>query len=148
MDALDTQIISLLQADGRASNAGIAREVGVSEGTVRRRLKQLIQEEFIRVVALLDPAKMGFASEALVAVQVDPDKVDEVAEELAALDEINWVAETTGSFDVFAWATLESAATLGVFLRTKVGVIPGVRRSETFVNLAVKKRWHGAPVST
>ena len=77
-----------------------------------------------------------------------PDKVDEVAEALAALDEINWVAETTGSFDVFAWATLESAATLGVFLRTKVGVIPGVRRSETFVNLAVKKRWHGAPVST
>ncbi len=148
MDELDTKIISLLQEDGRASNAGIAREVGVSEGTVRRRLKQLIQEEFIRVVALLDPGKMGYASEALVGVRVDPDKIDQVAERLAALEEVNWVAETTGSFDIFAWATLESSATLSIFLRTKVGTIPGVRRTETFVNLVVKKRWYGAAVQS
>ena len=148
MDELDTKIISLLQDDGRASNAGIAREVGVSEGTVRRRLKQLIQEEFIRVVALLDPGKMGYASEALVGVRVDPDKIDQVAERLAALEEVNWVAETTGSFDIFAWATLESSATLSIFLRTKVGTIPGVRRTETFVNLVVKKRWYGAAVQS
>ena len=143
MDDLDRKIIELLQVNGRASNASIARDVGVSEGTVRRRLKQLIQEEFIRVVALLDPGKMGYASEALVGVQVDPDKIDQVAERLAALEEVNWVAETTGSFDIFAWATLESSATLGIFLRTKVGTIPGVRRTETFVSLAVKKRWYG-----
>ena len=146
MDELDTKIISLLQQDGRASNAGIAREVGVSEGTVRRRLKQLIQEEFIRVVALLDPGKMGYASEALVGVRVDPHKIDQVAERLAALEEVNWVAETTGSFDIFAWATLESSSTLGIFLRTKVGTIPGVRRTETFVNLMVKKRWYSVAV--
>ena len=148
MDDLDTKIISLLQEDGRASNAGIAREVGVSEGTVRRRLKQLIQEEFIRVVALLDPGKMGYASEALVGVRVDPDKIDQVAERLAALEEVNWVAETTGSFDIFAWATLESSTTLGIFLRTKIGTIPGIRRTETFVNLAVKKRWYGGAVQS
>ena len=143
MDELDMKIVEILQEDGRASNAGIARRVGVSEGTVRRRLKQLIQEEFIRVVALLDPGKMGYASEALVGVRVDPDKIDQVAERLAALEEVNWVAETTGSFDIFAWATLESSSTLGIFLRTKVGTIPGVRRTETFVNLSVKKRWYG-----
>ena len=40
MDELDTKIIAMLQEDGRASNAGIARRVGVSEGTVRRRLKR------------------------------------------------------------------------------------------------------------
>ena len=45
MDELDRRIISLLQLDGRASNAKIAREVGVSEGTVRRRLRRLIQED-------------------------------------------------------------------------------------------------------
>ena len=143
MDELDTQIIKILQKDGRSSNAGIAREVGVSEGTVRRRLKRLIQEEYIQVLALPDPAKMGNNSEALVGVQVDPDKVDQVAEDLASLDEINWVAVTTGSFDIFAWTTLPSAEALGIFLRTKVGVIPGVRRTETFVNLASKRRSYG-----
>ena len=143
MDELDTQIIKILQKDGRSSNAGIAREVGVSEGTVRRRLKRLIREEYIQVLALPDPAKMGNNSEALVGVQVDPDKVDQVAEDLASLDEINWVAVTTGSFDIFAWTTLPSAEALGIFLRTKVGVIPGVRRTETFVNLASKRRSYG-----
>jgi Lrp/AsnC family transcriptional regulator for asnA, asnC and gidA len=139
MDKLDSKIIQILQEDGRASNAGIARKVGVSEGTVRRRLKRLIQEEFIKVVALPDAAKLGFDSQALVGVQVDPDKIDQVADALAGLSEINWVAITTGSFDVFAWATLQSAEALGIFLRTKIGTIQGVRRTETFVNLDRKR---------
>ena len=136
MDVLDTKIIGILQKDGRASNAGIARKVGVSEGTVRRRLKRLVQEEYVRVVAIPDPSKMGYDSEALIGVQVDPDKVDQVSEGLTALDEVSWVTVTTGSYDIFAWATLQSAEALGIFLRTKVGTIPGVRRTETFVNLS------------
>ena len=146
MDELDTKIIAMLQEDGRASNAGIARRAGVSEGTVRRRLKRLIQDEYIRVVALLDPGKMGYASEALIGVQVDPDKVEQVSDDLSALDEINWVSITTGAYDIFAWATLDSSEALGIFLRTKVGTIQGVRRSETFVNLMVKKRWYSVAV--
>ena len=144
MDELDLKIIALLQEEGRASNAGIARKVGVSEGTVRRRLKRLIQEKYIQVVALLDAGKMGYASEALIGVQVDPDKTDEVADSLAQLEEIKWVTLTTGSFDIFGWATLESSESLGIFLRTKVGTIPGVRRTETFVNL--KKRGYGVTI--
>jgi len=146
MDELDSKIIALLQDDGRASNAGIARKVGVSEGTVRRRLKRLIQEKFISVVALLDPGKMGYASEALIGVQVDPDKIDRVADDLAGLEEISWVAVTTGSFDIFCWATLHSSESLGIFLRTKVGTISGVRRTETFVNLAARKRGFGVTI--
>lgn len=134
-DQLDRKIIAILRVDGRASNAGIARKVGVSEGTVRRRLKNLVQEEFIQVVALPDAAKMGNKSQALIGVQVDPDKVDVVADALKSLPEVTWVAVTTGSYDVFAWATLPSAEALGIFLRAKVGTVVGVRRTETFVNL-------------
>lgn len=143
MDELDTKIIEILQSDGRASNAGIARTVGVSEGTVRRRLKRLIQDEYIRVVAMTDPAKMGYVSEGLIGLQADLDKIDSVADELAKLDEVSWVTITTGAYDIFAWATLRSAEALGIFLRTRVATIPGVRRTETFVNLAVKKRGYG-----
>jgi Lrp/AsnC family transcriptional regulator for asnA, asnC and gidA len=143
MDELDTRIIEILQNDGRASNAGIARTVGVSEGTVRRRLKRLIQGEYIRVVAVTDPAKMGYVSEGLIGLQADLDKIDSVADELAKLEEVSLVTITTGAYDIFAWATLESAEALGIFLRARVATIPGVRRTETFVNLAVKKRGYG-----
>jgi Lrp/AsnC family transcriptional regulator for asnA, asnC and gidA len=146
MDTLDRKIISRLESNGRASNAQIARDVGVSEGTVRRRLKRLIEESIITVVALPDPGKLGYNSEAIIGVQVDPDQVDAVAERLSSLKHTRWVAVTTGTYDVFAWATLTTAEALGIFLREEVGVIPGVRRTETFVNLAVTKREYGIPV--
>ncbi len=132
MDELDAKIIAMLQEDGRASNAGIARRVGVSEGTVRRRLKRLVDDNFIQVVAMLNPGKMGFGAEALIGVQVDPEKVDEVSRAVSSLEEVSWVAVTTGSYDIFAWATLESSESLGLFLRTKLGTIRGVRRTAAY----------------
>ncbi len=77
---------------------------------------------------------------------MDADKVDAVSDALAKLDEISWVSVTTGSYDIFAWATLKSSEELSVFLRTKLGVTPGVRRLETFINLAIKKRRYGLAI--
>ena len=60
MNELDKKIINLLQVDGRASNAKIAREVGVSEGTVRRRLRRLIKDNVIHVIAVPNLEQMGY----------------------------------------------------------------------------------------
>jgi len=143
MDELDRKIISLLQMDGRASNAKIAREVGVSEGTVRRRLRRLIQEDVVKVIAVPNLEKLGYATTALIGLQTGPGKSDAVAEEIAKLEEAHYVAITTGAYDVFIWAGLESAESLGALLLTKIGVIDDVPPTETFVNLAIKKRTYG-----
>lgn len=143
MDELDRNIISQLEKDGRASNAFIARESGVSEGTVRRRLKKLIDDEIINVVALPDPTKLGYESEALIGIQIDPDKVELAANKVAKLDHTRWVAMTTGTYDVFVWVTLPNPEALGRFIRIEIGAIEGVRRTETFVNLQVMKRQFG-----
>ena len=143
MDELDRNIISQLEKDGRASNAFIARESGVSEGTVRRRLKKLIDDEIINVVALPDPTKLGYESEALIGIQIDPDQVELAANKVAKLDHTRWVAMTTGTYDVFVWVTLPNPESLGRFIRIEIGAIEGVRRTETFVNLQVMKRQFG-----
>jgi len=143
MDELDRRIIALLQMDGRASNAKIAREVGVSEGTVRRRLRRLIQEDVVQVVAVPNLEKLGYATTALIGLQTGPGKSDAVADAISHLEEAHYVAVTTGAYDVFVWAGLESAESLGNFLRTKIGIIDGVQRTETFVNLSIKKRTYG-----
>ena len=147
MDELDLRIIALLQTNGRASNARIARQVGVSEGTVRRRLKRLLQDRIIDVVAIPDPERLGYQTEALIGVQVDPDKIESVAQTLGTLHEAQWVAVTTGAFDIFMWVILRSSDELGTFLRTRVGPTAGVRRTETFVNLTLKKRNVGIPLA-
>ena len=82
----------------------------------------------------------------LIGVQVDADKIDQVSDAIADLSEINWVSVTTGSFDIFAWATLRDSEQLSSFLRTKVGTVAGVRRLETFVNLGIKKRQYGVAI--
>jgi Lrp/AsnC family transcriptional regulator for asnA, asnC and gidA len=139
LDNLNERIIDILQSDGRASNASIARSLGVSEGTIRRRLNTLIEEDIVNVNVSRNPEKLGFATKAIIGVQVDPDKIDLVGEGLAKLEEIDWVSVTTGSFDIFAWVTLESAEKLGVFLKTRVGTISGVRKTETFICLSMRK---------
>lgn len=146
MDELDRKIVSILQNNGRSSNARIARQVGVSEGTVRRRLKRLVDDEIIHVVAIPDPGKIGYGSEAIIGIRVDPDKIDSVADNLAKLTQVNWVVVTTGAYDIFAAVTTPTAEDLGVFLRTKIGTIAGVHRTETFVQLAAKKRNFGVAV--
>ena len=143
MDELDGRIIEILQKDGRASNAHIAREVGVSEGTVRRRLRRLIQDGVIDVIAVPNLEKMGYRTAALVGLQTDPGRIDSVADALSQLPEVHFVALTTGAQDIFIWVALGSSEELGEFLRNRVGVVPGVRRTETYVNLAIKKRTYG-----
>lgn len=143
MDELDKKLIELLQIDGRSSNNKIASQVGVSEGTVRRRVQILINDNVIRVGAIPDPTKLGFGTSALVGLQVDPGQVNNVSEQLTRLTEVHYVAETTGTYDIFLWIALPSTAELAAFLRNTVGTITGVRRTETFLNLDIKKNAYG-----
>ena len=139
VDDLDYQLINLLQANGRASNIELANQIGVSEGTIRRRFRNLVRDGVIRVVAVPDPAKLGRGTTALVGLQVDPAEVEPVATKLAELAEVQYAAITTGAYDVFLWVALPSPEQLSSFLRSQVGTVPGVRRTETFVNLSIKK---------
>ncbi|CAI8333272.1 MAG: Leucine-responsive regulatory protein [Chloroflexota bacterium] len=143
MDDLDVNIINLLQLDGRASNAKIAREAGVSEGTIRRRLKKLIEDGYLSVIAIPNLDRLGFATTAMIGIQTEPGMSEKVATTIAELEQAHYVAVTTGSFDVFVWVGTDTAENLGSFLREQVGVINGVQRTETFVNLSIKKRTSG-----
>ena len=143
MDELDRTIIEILQKDGRASHAKMARGLGVSEGTVRRRLTKLLDGGVIRVVAVAEPEQLGYHTSAFIGLQADPARVESVATQLADLPETEHVAITTGSFDIFVWVNVASSEALAAFLHHKVGTIEGVRRTETFVSLETRKRAPG-----
>ncbi len=124
----------------------MARELSVSEGTVRRRLANLLEDGVIRVVAIAEPERVGYHTSAYVGLEVDPAQVEAVAAEQARLHETEHVAITTGSYDIFIWVHLGSSEALASFLHQKVGIIPGVRHTETFVSLQTKKRTPGPAV--
>jgi len=143
MDRLDEKIIQILRENGRASNAEVARELKVSEGTIRRRIRKLVQSETVKIMAIPDPQKIGFNTVALIGIESEPAKMDDVANYLSNLKETQYVALTTGSFDIFVWVAVASTEELGNLLRTSISTAPGIKRSETFVNLAIRKRGFG-----
>ncbi len=143
MDRLDIKIVSYLQEDGVSTNANIARKIDVSEETVRRRLKRLEQDDYVKIVAIPNARKIGYESQVIIGLRASANKVDIVAESLSEMIEISWVAVTTGSFDIFAWATLQSNEALSDFLKNRVGQIEGITSMETFVSLGVNKEEYG-----
>ena len=142
----DKAIINALQRDGKATNASIAKDIGVSEETIRRRAHRLAIEEVIKVTGIPDASKLGYECEALIGFQTAPDKLNDVASALSALDEVSVVSITTGSYDVFAEVRLPSHADLLGFMTGKVSIIPGVVRTETFIILTTPKRDYSLPV--
>ena len=143
MDELDRKIVQMLQKNGRASNAWVAREAGVSEGTVRRRLKRLLNQDIIKLTAVPNPKILGFDTEALIGISVEGGQSERVAKQMSDLPQTTWVSETTGRFDLFTWVSVASTDALGVFLRNEIGTIPGVANTETFVSVSVRKRNSG-----
>ena len=140
MDKLNKNIIEILKSDGREPNAEIARNLGVSEGTVRRRIKIMIEEKVLNVYAVPDPKKTGYNEEALIGIQVDPNKLDQVGESIAEHEYATWVSRTTGGFDIFTWVTVPDSKELTNFLTYFLGNLEGVNKTETFISLDILKR--------
>ncbi len=139
LDDTSKAIIEQLQQDGRRPYAAIGKAVGLSEAAVRQRVQRLIESGVMQIVAVTDPLQLGFARQALIGIRVEG-PLDAVADELAALPEIDYVVVTAGSFDLLAEIVCESDEELLDTLSTKIRTLSGVRSTETFVYLRLRKQ--------
>lgn len=131
LDAIDTQIIRILQEDGRASNVEIARRVGVSEATVRKRLDRLLSDGVVHITAMPDPARIGLSTVTFIAMDVDLSQLDRIANRLASLNEVRTIYYTTGESDLVLEAWFSSSDELLRFLTHRIASIPGIHRTAT-----------------
>jgi Lrp/AsnC family transcriptional regulator, regulator for asnA, asnC and gidA len=132
LDALDRRIIDQLQEDGRRSNVAIARELGVTETTIRHRIDRLITNGFIRIAAVIDPRKTPYLTDAMIWIRLERGRSQEAAAHLATLANVVYVAFTAGRYDMLVEALFESDEQLFEFLTETLGKIPGVLQSETY----------------
>ena len=107
----------------------------MSEGTIRRRLEKPISGDYLQVNGVANLSKIGLYSQAIIGIKADADKIEQIVETLSQFQEVKWLTETTGQYDVFCWVALSTPKDLGKFLRDKLGGIAGLQRSETFVSL-------------
>ncbi|HWG27990.1 MAG TPA: Lrp/AsnC family transcriptional regulator [Actinospica sp.] len=139
MDAVSKAIIEQLQQDGRRSYATIAKAVGLSEAAVRQRVQRLLDSEVMQVVAVTDPLTVGFNRQAMIGIRCEGD-IEPVAETLAAMEEVDYVVATAGSFDLMAEVVAEDDDQLLYVINKRIRAIPQVRSTETFVYLKLHKQ--------
>ena len=139
LDDVSKAIIEQLQQDGRRSYAAIGKVVGLSEAAVRQRVQRLIEAGAMQVVAVTDPLELGFDRQAMIGVRISG-ALEEIADQLAALDEVDYVVITAGSFDLLVEAVCESDDHLLELISQKIRTVPGVVSTETFMYLKLKKQ--------
>lgn len=150
LDKLDYDIIACLRQDGRQPNTEIARQLNVSESTIRTRIQHLVSSGIIQVAAVIALPSLGYPVDVLIGIQCGPDRVAGVAKRLSSESQVRYVVALAGRFDVLIAAFFHSHDELFEFVSETIGKIRGVTKVETLPVLQTFKRgydhWPG-PIS-
>ncbi|GHH86935.1 Lrp/AsnC family transcriptional regulator [Streptomyces capitiformicae] len=139
LDAVSLAIVEQLQEDGRRPYAAIGKAVGLSEAAVRQRVQKLLDQGVMQIVAVTDPLTVGFRRQAMLGINVDGD-LDPVADALTAMQEVEYIVITAGSFDLMVEVVCEDDDHLLEVINKRIRTLPGVRSTESFVYLKLKKQ--------
>jgi len=138
-DRLDTLLIEELQKDGRMPVVELAKKLGVSRISAAKRLQRLLSERAIEVIAVSEPASLGYEVTARIGIKVFPGTVDDVAHKLASFSAVHFVAITVGHYDILLGVHFSDLHELSSFMRDGLSGIPNIAKTENMVYLEIIK---------
>jgi Lrp/AsnC family transcriptional regulator for asnA, asnC and gidA len=134
IDINDIKIVNMLLDDGRMSASEIARQIdGISERVVRYRIDRMIDEGIINISAIVKPQAFGLDTYADIWMEVESDKILEVANKLAEYENVTYVACSIGETDVSIQIVSKDTAEIYQFVTEVVRKVPGVRKTVTSI---------------
>jgi Lrp/AsnC family transcriptional regulator for asnA, asnC and gidA len=135
LDNFDHQILEVLAGDARLSNRKIAQALGVTEGTIRGRLKRLQEENYLRFTAITALSYLGNPLLVFIGVTAEQGRVKEVAQAIAEMGGIRSVIITLGRFNIHVvgmYSTLDEVLNVA---NNAILALPGVRHVETSISV-------------
>ena len=138
LDATDHAIIEALQQDGRMAYTKLGATVGLSEAAARQRVQRLLDAGVMQVVAITNPLSIGYRRMAMIGVRTEGPS-DEIADALQAMDDIDYLVITAGSFDLLCEVVMGNDADL-LDLTNRIRRVPGVVSTESFIYLDLVKQ--------
>jgi Lrp/AsnC family transcriptional regulator, regulator for asnA, asnC and gidA len=136
LDATERRMVELLQDDGRLSVAALARQLGVTAVTARRKLTRLLDDGIIQVVATVDPFDVGYETPVIIGLKVQGTKVDAVARRLSEFPQVRYIGASTGRVDIIIEVVVRTNQDLADFLMNDLAAVDGIIDTET--NLIVR----------
>lgn len=140
IDEIDYKLILELQKNARQKYVAIARELGMSEAGVRKRMARLLDQGIIQLTAVPAPGKVGYHSAALVGIHVKMGQIEKVAKQLTDHPNIQFVGIMAGQYDMFITVLCHSPTHLAKFLTEDLSQVEGITSLESFVILKTNKR--------
>ena len=132
LDDVDKAIVERLSRDARTANRKIAHELGVTEGTVRARIKRMQEEKLIRITAVTNIDRFRDAALAYIWVEVERShQTQAVAEALSAVPELGFVGVMLGRSDILAITMVRNTEHLAEFIHNTISGVEGVRRTQS-----------------
>ncbi|HZK48263.1 MAG TPA: Lrp/AsnC family transcriptional regulator, partial [Thermoleophilia bacterium] len=135
-------IITHLWEDGHRPYTAIAKDVGLSEASVRQRVARMIRDRIFRVTVIASAVELGYVAAGL-GLKVREGSLTEVAVRIAEFPEVDFVSVCTGSCDLNVGVNCEDHAKLYEFLTDKIRAIPGIETTELHVHVHVVKNEFG-----
>ncbi len=139
LDRTDRQMIRLLQKDGRMPVVALAKELNISETTARTRLRRLINDKIINVVAVSNPIRLGFEIIGNLKISIDLKKKDAILRQLKQMDQLNYIALTTGGTDLDVDFIARSLDEFKTLIFDNICHIDGVLSSQTSLIVEIVK---------
>jgi len=139
LDETDVKILKALTLDARLSSRQIAKQCGVSIGTVLSRIKKMEQKGIIKgYSALLEHEKLGYELTVVSEITVSKGRLLEMENEIARLPNVCCVYDVTGLIDAIMVAKFKDREELGKFTK-RLLAMPYVERTNTHVVLTTIK---------
>ena len=142
-DELDRRLIEELQKNGRESYTNLAKTLGVVEGTVRKRLKGLLDRDIIKIVAIPNLLRLGYNLMIIMALDVRIGDIRKVGNHLAEKPNVLYLTSVTGRYDIMVMIAARSTQELNEFIEDEISTMPSVLKTETFVTLDIIKAGMG-----
>ncbi len=151
MDELDLTILAALQANGRITNAELARQVDLAPSSTLERVRRLEERGLIRGYrAQLDPKALGFGVQAVVMVSLAGHQaglIDSFESQVRAVPEVTLCQHVTGRYDYLLHVVVRDIEHLRQLVTRDLAAIGGVQRQETFLVLSTAKADEGLALS-
>lgn len=138
-DRLDLDIIAHLQEDGRKPFREIALDTGVTEKTVRLRVNQLRESNVLQIVGVVNPIEFGLQVGALVQLSVEESHMTGCVERLREMIPVRFVTVTSGEYQLLLQVIMKSYHDVSRFIQHDLAELPGLRRTNTIIQLEVLK---------
>ncbi|WP_100400078.1 Lrp/AsnC family transcriptional regulator [Bacillus sp. FJAT-44742] len=135
LDKVDFSILGFLQENGKRPYSNIADILGVSEGTVRSRVKKMQENGVFEFVVHTNPDKVGLHVQAIIGFSTQLGKQEDIAIKLKSFQEVRFVGAFSGMHDLIIQAYFRNNESLVHFVNHQLSQLEGIQSIDVSVEL-------------